>query len=113
GVCLEVRPGAGGQLGVYPEHATFWPWLRERLVERPGASVLHLFAATGATTIALAAAGAAVTPVDGARSAIAWARSNAARSGVAERPIRWIVDDALRFTRREARRRHRYDGIVL
>jgi 23S rRNA (cytosine1962-C5)-methyltransferase len=112
-VRLELRPGAAGQLGVYPEHATFWPWLRDLLDERPGASVLHLFAATGATTIALAANGAEVTHVDGARSAVAWARHNAELSGVANRPIRWIADDALGFTRREARRGRRYGGIIL
>jgi 23S rRNA (cytosine1962-C5)-methyltransferase len=113
GVRLELRPGAAGQLGAYPEHATFWPWLRDLVDERPGVSVLHLFAATGATTIALATQGAEVTHVDGARSAVAWARHNAELSGAADRPIRWIADDALAFTRREARRGRRYGGIVL
>ncbi len=112
-VRLELRPAAGGQLGVYPEHATFWPWLRDRLDERSGARVLHLFAATGATTLAIAAAGGEVTHVDGARSAVSQARRNAELSGLADRPIRWIVDDALAFTRREGRRGRRYRGIVL
>ena len=76
-------------------------------------SVLHLFASTGATTLALARAGARVTHVDGSRPTVAWARHNAELSGLADRPIRWIVDDALTFTRREARRGRHYDGIVL
>ena len=113
GVRLELRPGAAGQLGVYPEHATFWPWLRDLVDERSGVTVLHLFAATGATTIALAEQGAEVTHVDGARSAVAWARHNAELSGATNRPIRWIADDALAYTRREARRGRRYGGIVL
>lgn len=113
GVRLELRPAAGGQLGVFPEHATFWPWLRDLVDERPGATVLNLFAATGGTTLAVTAAGAAVTHVDGARSAVSWARHNAELAGLGDGRIRWIVDDALAFTRREARRGRRYDGIVL
>jgi len=113
GVRLELRPGTAGQLGVYPEHVEFWPWLRDRVRDRPAARVLNLFASTGATTLTLAAAGAEVTHVDGARGAVAWARRNADLSRLADRPVRWIVDDALGFTRREARRGRRYDGIVL
>jgi 23S rRNA (cytosine1962-C5)-methyltransferase len=113
GLTLEARPTAAGQLGIYPEHARFWPWLRDALADRLDATVLHLFAATGATTLALAAAGAQVTHVDASRPAVAWARRNAELSGLADRPIRWIVDDALAYTRREARRRRRYDGVVL
>ncbi|HEY8438748.1 MAG TPA: class I SAM-dependent methyltransferase [Candidatus Limnocylindrales bacterium] len=113
GLRLELRQGANGQLGVYPEHAMFWPWLRNVIGDRPDASVLNLFASTGATTLAVARAGARVAHVDGSRGAVARARHNAAASGLAHRPIRWIVDDALAFTRREGRRGRRYDGIVL
>ena len=115
GLVLELRPTASGQLGVYPEHATFWPWLRDALSDADPATptVLHLFASTGATTLALVRGGAHVTHVDGSRPAVAWARRNAELSGLADAPIRWIVDDALAFTRREARRGRRYDGIVL
>jgi 23S rRNA (cytosine1962-C5)-methyltransferase len=127
GITVELRPTDSGQLGIYPEHRLFWPWLRTQLAvgvaaapepaaigaSAPRPSVLHLFASTGATTLALAAAGARVTHVDGARSAVAWARHNAALSGLGDAPIRWIVDDALTFTRREARRGRRYDGVVL
>lgn len=113
GVTLELRATDSGQVGLYPEHLLFWRWLRDGVADREGASVLHLFAATGATTLALARAGARVTHVDGARGAVAWARRNAILSGLGDAPVRWIVDDALAFTRREARRGRRYDGIVL
>jgi 23S rRNA (cytosine1962-C5)-methyltransferase len=110
---VEIRPGPAGQLGLYPEHTKLWPWLREVVAERPTAEVLHLFASTGATTLALTAAGARVTHVDGARSSVGVARRNAMLSGLEDRPIRWIVDDAIRYTEREARRGRRYDGLVL
>ena len=113
GLTVELRPTAAGQLGLFPEHALAWPWLRDRLAQKPGAEVLHLFAYTGVTTLALAAAGARVTHVDASRPAVAWARRNAELSGLADRPIRWIVDDALTYVRREERRGRHYTGIVL
>jgi 23S rRNA (cytosine1962-C5)-methyltransferase len=113
GLTLELRPTGTGQVGLFPEQAAFWPWLRGALAGRDAPSVLHLFAHTGATTLAAARAGAQVTHVDGSRPAVAWARRNAELSGLADRPIRWIVDDALAFTEREARRGRRYDGFVL
>jgi 23S rRNA (cytosine1962-C5)-methyltransferase len=110
---LELRPTGAGQLGLFPEHTLAWPWLRDRVAARPAPEVLHLFAYTGATTLTLAAAGARVTHVDASRPAVAWARRNAELSGLGDRPIRWIVDDALAFVRREARRGRRYAGLVL
>jgi 23S rRNA (cytosine1962-C5)-methyltransferase len=115
GLTLELRPTASGGLGLFPEHVANLEWLRAQV----GASiadppqVLNLFAHTGLATLALARAGTAVAHVDGARSAIAWARRNAELSGLANRPIRWLVDDASAFVAREARRGRRYDGIVL
>ncbi len=110
---LELRPATAGQVGLFPEHLTFWPFLREALAGIDSPTVLHLFASTGATTLALARAGASVTHVDASRPSVVWARRNADLSGLGEAAIRWIVDDALAFTRREARRGRRYDGIVL
>ena len=110
---LELRPTGAGHVGLFPEHLFAWPWLRERVAARPDPEVLHLFAYTGATTLTLAAAGARVTHVDASRPAVAWARRNAELSGLADRPVRWIVDDALAFVRREARRGRRYQGLVL
>ena len=120
GLTMEVRPTASGGLGLYPEHVANLAWLEARIGERPGAgtgdqrpAVLNLFAHTGLVTLAAARAGAEVAHVDGARSAIAWARRNAELSGLADRRVRWLVDDAAAFVAREARRGRRYDGIVL
>jgi 23S rRNA (cytosine1962-C5)-methyltransferase len=110
---LELRPTDAGQIGLFPEHVGFWPWLRASLAGHPDPSVLHLFAHTGATTLALARTGARVTHVDASRPAVAWARQNAELSGLADRPIRWIVDDAHAFAEREGRRGRRYDGFVI
>ena len=113
GVVLDLRPTDTGQVGLFPEQIGYWPWLRTSLAGREQPSVLHLFAHTGATTLALARAGAQVTHVDGSKPAVAWARRNAELSGLAAAPVRWIVDDALEFARRESRRGRRYDGFVL
>lgn len=114
---MEVRPTETGQLGLFPEHLAMLPWLRTQVAERIEVggtpTVLHLFAYTGLATLALAAAGALVTHVDAARPTVAWARHNATLSGLIDRPIRWIVDDALGYTGRETRRGRRYDGLVL
>lgn len=118
GLTMELRATSSGGIGLYPEHVGVLGWLEERVRQRfteSGAtpSVLNLFAHTGLATLALARAGASVAHVDGARAAITWARRNAELSGLADRPIRWLVDDASEFVAREARRDRRYDGIVL
>jgi 23S rRNA (cytosine1962-C5)-methyltransferase len=117
GLALELRTTDAGGVGLFPEHLDALPWLRacvgQRAVAGPPVAVLNLFASTGLATLALAAAGAEVTHVDASRPTVAWARRNADLSGLADRPIRWIVDDAVAFTRREARRGRRYAGIVL
>ncbi len=117
GLTLELRPTDSGGLGLYPEHAASLAWLAAQVAARAsdGAApaVLNLFAHTGLATLALARAGASVAHVDGARSAVSWARRNAELSGLADRPVRWLVDNAAAFVAREARRRRRYDGIVL
>jgi len=115
-VAFELRPTNTGQVGLFPEHEAHWPWLRdrtrERLPEGP-VEVLHLFGYTGGATLAIAGAGAGVVHVDASRSALAWARRNAERSGMADRRIRWIVDDAGAFAARETRRGRRYAGLIL
>ena len=117
GLTMEVRPTSSGGLGLYPEHAANLAWLEGQVTARAGDGepprVLNLFAHTGLATLALARAGAAVAHVDAARSAVAWARRNAELSGLADRPVRWLVDDAAAFVAREARRGRRYAGIVL
>jgi 23S rRNA (cytosine1962-C5)-methyltransferase len=120
GLAMELRPTASGGLGIYPEHVANLAWLEARIEDRLAAAtgslrpaILNLFAHTGLVTLAAARAGAEVAHVDGARTAIAWARRNAELSGLADRPVRWLVDDAAAFVDREARRQRRYDGIVL
>lgn len=114
---LELRPTDAGHVGLFAEHLRMLDWLRARVDGRLAGdrtpAVLHLFAYTGLATLAMAAAGAEVTHVDASRPAVGWARRNAELSGLAARPIRWIVDDAIGFTEREVRRGRRYDGVVL
>lgn len=115
---LECRPAAGGQVGVFPDHAGTWSWL-DRQVRTAATTlgrepeVLSLFAYTGGASLACARAGARVAHVDSSRPALAWARQNAVLSGLADRPVRWLPDDAREFLRRERRRGRRYDGVVL
>jgi 23S rRNA (cytosine1962-C5)-methyltransferase len=111
---LELRPTETGQVGLFPEQAPNRAWVRDALAGLGGAvSVLNLFAYTGAMTLTVAAAGASVTHVDGARPTVAWARRNAELSGLSDRPIRWIVDDVEEFVGREIRRERRYDAVIL
>lgn len=111
---LELRPTEFGHLGMFPEQAENWDWIVEqvRTAERP-LKILNLFAYTGGSTLAAAAAGAEVVHVDAAKSTVAWARQNAAVSGLADAPIRWIVEDAPTFVRRELKRGNRYDAVIL
>ena len=119
GLTLELRPTTSGGVGMYPEHlanlARLAEQVRARAATGNGAqpAVLNLFAHTGLATLAAARAGAAVAHVDAARGAVAWARRNAELSALADAPIRWLVDDAMAFVAREARRGRRYDGFVL
>jgi 23S rRNA (cytosine1962-C5)-methyltransferase len=100
-------------LGFFPEQATNWSWLDERLRAGSGQRVLNLFGYTGVASLVCAAAGAAVTHVDASKKAIGWARENAELSGLADRPIRWICEDSRRYVQREQRRGSQYDGIIL
>lgn len=113
GLTFELRPTPSGQVGFFPEQIEPWRWISAVAGAPAGVAVLNLFAYTGGSTLAAAAAGAEVTHVDASRSAVAWARRNASLSGLGSAPIRWIVDGALAFTGREARRGRRYDGLVL
>jgi len=108
----------GRHLGVFPECAAHWDWMagkisRSKTKTDREIQVLNLFGYTGLATLAAAAAGAKVTHVDASKKSVAWARENQALSGLGEKPIRWIVDDALKFVQREARRGVKYDGILL
>lgn len=109
-----IQPSSSRHVGIFPEQATHWDWIANQVRARPGGCrMLNLFGYTGLASLASAAAGAQVTHVDASRKVVNWARENQALSGLADRPIRWIVDDALKFVQREARRGSHYDGIVL
>lgn len=111
---LWVQPAPSGHVGVFPDQACHWDWIDEviKRVAKP-VKALCLFGHTGLTTLAAAAAGAEVTHVDASRKAVAWARENQGLSGLSDRPIRWIVEDAMTFVNREARRGNRYDALLL
>jgi 23S rRNA (cytosine1962-C5)-methyltransferase len=99
-------------LGFFPDMAPVWDWMRAPLDGREDAGTLNLFGYTGVGTLALSKFG-RVTHVDASKKSVAQARENAALSGMAERPIRWLIDDAAKFAAREVRRGNRYDGIIL
>ena len=104
----------GRHLGVFPEVAAHWNWFSELIAQsKREINVLNLFGYTGLATLAAASAGAKVTHVDASKKSVSWARDNQALSQLTDSPIRWIVDDALKFVQREARRGVKYDGIIL
>ncbi len=111
---FQVRPMNFKHTGIFPEQAVNWDWAMDKIrnAGRP-IQVLNLFAYTGGATLACAAAGASVCHVDAAKGMVAWARENAAVSGLQDRPVRWIVDDCAKFVEREIRRGHRYDALIM
>lgn len=114
GLAFCVRPTGFKHTGVFPEQAVNWDFVTEKIqkVDRP-ISVLNLFAYTGGATLACAKAGASVCHVDASKGIVAWAKENAALSGLADAPIRYIVDDCKKFIEREIRRGHTYDAIIM
>jgi 23S rRNA (cytosine1962-C5)-methyltransferase len=109
-----VQPAPSGHVGVFPDQACHWDWIAEQITRATQPpKILSLFAHTGLSTLAAAAAGAHVTHVDASRKAVNWARENQALSQLTDRPIRWIVEDALTFVQREARRGNQYQAIIL
>lgn len=115
---LEIKPTPFGHVGVFPEQAENWDWIAEKIHAFAAAEpnrrprVLNLFAYTGGSTLAAAAAGAEVVHVDAAANTVAWARRNAELSGLAAAPIRWIVEDARKFVDRELRRGNKYVMVI-
>lgn len=115
-IALELKRTEFGHLGVFPEHAANWDWIADQVRLHAGPEplkVLSLFAYTGGATLAAAAAGAEVVHVDSAKNIVAWARRNAELAGQAGAATRWIVEDAMKFVRREVKRGNRYDALVL
>ena len=111
---FHLKPMAFKHTGLFPEQAANWDFI-DRMVRGAGrpVSVLNLFAYTGGATLAAAAAGASVCHVDASKGMTQWARENAAASGLADKPIRWIVDDCKKFIERELRRGRQYDAIIM
>ena len=111
---FNIKPMSFKHTGVFPEQAANWDFIarRVRAAGRP-VSVLNLFAYTGGATLAAAAAGASVCHVDAARGMVAWARENARSSGLADAPVRYIVDDCKKFVQREIKRGRRYDALIM
>ncbi len=111
---FNVKPMNFKHTGLFPEQAVNWDFAMNKIrhAGRP-IQVLNLFAYTGAATVACAAAGASVCHVDAAKGMVAWAKENARSSGLADAPIRWIVDDCAKFVEREIRRGRRYDAIIM
>ena len=111
---FQVKPMNFKHTGVFPEQAANWDFIDDQ-IRRAGrpVSVLNLFAYTGGATLAAAAAGASVCHVDAAKGMVAWARENAAASGLSGAPIRWIIDDCAKFVEREIKRGRRYDAVIM
>ena len=114
---FQLKPFSFKHTGLFPEQAVNWDWMSDKIktASRGGRQikVLNLFAYTGGATASCAAAGAAVTHVDASKGMVGWARENARSSGLEDAPIRWIVDDCMKFVERENRRQNHYDGILM
>ena len=117
GLTFKIRPTSFKHTGLFPEQAVNWEWFSARIkaarADGREVAVLNLFGYTGAATVAAAAAGASVCHVDAAEGMVKWCRDNVALSGLADAPVRTIVDDCLKFVHREARRERRYDAIIM
>ena len=115
GLTFRAMTTPGRHLGVFPEVAAHWDWLSDSIHHKGNeeVNVLNLFGYTGLASLAAAAAGAKVTHVDASKKSVNWARENQALSHLEEKPIRWIVEDALKYVQREARRGVKYDGMIL
>lgn len=111
---FHIRPTGFKHTGLFPEQAVNWDWFGNKIrnAGRP-VKVLNLFAYTGGATLAAAAAGASVTHVDASKGMVTWAKENAVASGLGDAPIRWLVDDCVKFVEREIRRGNHYDAIIM
>ena len=116
---FNLKPFSFKHTGLFPEQATNWDWFSSIIKREKGKNpereikVLNLFAYTGGATLAAAKAGAAVTHVDASKGMVTWAKENAISSGLKDAPIRWLVDDSVKFVEREIRRGNKYDAIIM
>ncbi len=114
GLTFHLKPFSFKHTGLFPEQAVNWDWFGKKIrnAGRP-VRVLNLFAYTGGATLAAAQAGASVTHVDASRGMVGWAKENASASGLGNAPVRWLVDDCMKFVEREIRRGNHYDAIIM
>lgn len=113
-LCFQIKPMGFKHTGVFPEQAVNWLFVDEKIRRsKRQLNVLNLFAYTGGATLACANAGAKVCHVDASKGMVQWAKENAAVSGLSDKPVRWIVDDCVKFVQREIRRGNKYDGIIM
>lgn len=115
-IVFKISPTDFGHLGIFPEQKESWDWIIQMLQQanrKAPPQVLNLFAYSGGSTLAAAKGGASVCHLDASKGMVAWARENAALNGLEKAPIRWIVEDVMKFLGRELRRGSRYDGIIL
>lgn len=111
---FNLKPFAFKHTGLFPEQAVNWDWFGEKIRNaKREIKVLNLFAYTGGATLAAASAGAKVTHVDASKGMVGWAKENAISSGLGDAPVRWLVDDCIKFVEREIRRENKYDGIIM
>jgi 23S rRNA (cytosine1962-C5)-methyltransferase len=112
---FNLQPFSFKHTGLFPEQAVNWDWFSDKIQSVKGrqVKVLNLFAYTGGATLAAAKAGAAVTHVDASKGMVTWAKENAAASGLGDAPIRYIVDDCVKFVEREIRRESKYDAVIM
>ncbi|MBR2190779.1 MAG: class I SAM-dependent methyltransferase, partial [Eubacterium sp.] len=114
---FNLKPFSFKHTGLFPEQAVNWDWfsglIREAKASKDEIKVLNLFAYTGGATLAALNAGAHVTHVDASKGMVTWAKENAVSSGLADKPLRWLVDDCVKFVEREIRRGNKYDAIIM
>ncbi|MBQ5398254.1 MAG: class I SAM-dependent methyltransferase [Ruminococcus sp.] len=111
---FNVKPMGFKHTGVFPEQAVNWDWVQDRIEkENRPLNILNLFGYTGCATLAAMDAGARVCHVDASKGMVNWAKENAQSSGIADKPVRWLVDDCVKFVNREIRRGNKYDGIIM
>ncbi|MDB6081253.1 MAG: hypothetical protein JWO53_525 [Chlamydiia bacterium] len=114
GLLFKIQPTDFGHLGIFAEQRPFWRWMRDTIkAEQKPIKVLNLFAYSGGSTLACAQGGAEVCHLDASKGMVAWARENAAENHLKDTPIRWIVDDVMKFLQREIKRGNRYEAIIL
>ena len=112
---FKIQPTGFGHIGIFPEQALNWLWIMDQLKQLNGTKiqVLNVFGYTGASTLAAASAGAHVTHIDASKASVTWAKNNLELSGLGDKPVGWIVDDAMKYMQREHRRGKKYDAIIM